>query len=77
LQTFETKEGTENILERIGADYSNVAICLLNDKNGGRLNTIEASNNYKVEPILKEIFRKWLNGDHPSLQKIYLFKIIS
>jgi hypothetical protein len=76
LQKFETKEGTENILETIGAGYSKVAICLLNDKDGGKLNTIKASNSYKVEPIVEDIFHKWLNGDHPIIAKIYLFKII-
>ena len=54
-----------NILQRIGADYSIFAICLLKDEDGGRLNAIKDSNNYKVKPIVEEIFNEWLKGDCP------------
>ena len=61
LQNFKTKEGEYvNILQMIGAGYSSFGICLLNDKDGGMLNTIRVSNNYKVEPVVEEIFNRWL-----------------
>ena len=53
-----------NILQSIGADYSSFAICLLNDDDGQKLETIKASNNYKVKPIVQEIFNEFMKGDN-------------
>ena len=66
-----------NILQRIGEDYSFFAICLLNDEDGGELETIKASNN-KVKPIVQEIFNELMKGDHDySSLHARIFTIIS
>ena len=63
LQDFETKNGDRvDILEQIGADYHKFGICLLNDKVGNKVTAIAKSNQFKVEPILIDIFEKWRKG---------------
>ena len=63
-----------NILEMIGTSYSQFGTCLLHDKNGIKIATIEESNNGKVGPIVKEIFKNWLKG-MLSLHCVYTYTI--
>ena len=51
-----------HIIERIGVDYRDIGIELLNDIHGTILPTIEKDQLGKTGAIMAEIFRRWLAG---------------
>ena len=50
------------IRERIGADYRDVGICLLNDDDGAKLDAI-MDDERKAKNKLDVIFRRWIKGE--------------
>ena len=55
------KGASIRIMDRIGSDYHTLGTCLLNDKDGGIMRTIE--HDYKVsDKILNEVFHRWIKG---------------
>lgn len=59
LMNFPTQGATINIIQEIGANYSNLGIFLLNDKNGTRIVALQRQHHLNAEDITKAIFQTW------------------
>ena len=64
LHTLTRKDGGKpvRIVKKIGPEYAALAIYLLDDDHGDKLNTIKA-NTKDVEEINCNIFKSWLDGE--------------
>ena len=63
LIAFPCTDGeTINILEEIGTDYYNFGILLLNDDRGKTIERLEHKHLKDSLPILRDIFKLWLEG---------------
>ena len=54
--------GKINILEKIGGDYENFGIRLLNDGEGNIMSEIKINCGGEAKAIKREIIRKWISG---------------
>ena len=72
LQNFKTNDGrTLNVLTRIGSKYENFGTCLLNDNDGGKMDTIDDHRN--AETKLNSVMKKWLAGKCVKLHTTFCF----
>jgi hypothetical protein len=60
--SFPMASGKVNLAERIGTNYKNFGISLLDDDVGDRTETIEKEHREKAMDINREVFRQWLKG---------------
>ncbi len=51
-----------NVAERIGRDYSNFGILLLNDATGARISAMEQTHRGRPIDINREILQEWIRG---------------
>ena len=79
LTHLEAKDGKNfvKIIERIGSDYEDLGILLLQDDYGSVMGTLK-HDALKANECTREIFRIWLNqcGDHKSCTWKVLIKIL-
>ena len=59
---FPTADGVINLAERIGTDYQNFGILLLEDNHGELTAAAEKRHQLVAEEINKDIFKQWLGG---------------
>ena len=59
---FPTQTGRVNLAEKVGVEYFNFGILLLNDDDGSQTTAIERACLGRAEDINKELFRRWLGG---------------
>ena len=67
LMKFPSKNGTINIIQRIGTHHTVFGIFLLNDKNGVIIAAIAQQRMGNAYQINQEVLMKWLQGQgrHP------------
>lgn len=63
LRKFDGRQGTINIIERIGSDYPSLGTFLLGDRDGGKVRAIEVAQHHDPTVITPEILRRWLTGE--------------
>ena len=56
------KDGSVDIVEKIGTDYKHFGTLLLNDIDGSKVNNIEMSKRGNPVGITAEILEQWLQG---------------
>ena len=63
LMTLSTREGDINIIEKTAVHYHNIGTYLLEDSGGVQVDIIERNKKGEVEPIMREIYKKWIAKD--------------
>ena len=64
LISLPTRTGeTINIMQRVGTQYTNLGLILLNDKDGSIVDQITSEYHWKAEDITKEILKRWIRGE--------------
>ena len=54
---------TINIMQRVGTQYTNLGLILLNDKDGSIVDQITSEYHWKAEDITREILKRWIRGE--------------
>ena len=56
-----------NVVDKIGANYGEFGVLLLEDDDGGKISTIEMEKRGNVSGIIRHIFKLWREGKgrHP------------
>ena len=63
LGAFKKRDGTTiSILAKLGTDYTNFGIYLLNDGDGTVVEQIDNNHRGQAGPIMTDIARKWIRG---------------
>ena len=63
LMTLSTREGYINIIEKTAVHYREIGTYLLEDYDGVQVDIIERNKKGEVEPIMREIYQKWIAKD--------------
>ena len=64
LQGFKTKSGKKvKVSERIGTNYRDFGLQLLNDESGQIVDAIIEQKHEKADKINYEILKRWVNGE--------------
>ena len=63
LMTLSTSEGDINIIEKTAVYYDEIGTYLLEDYGGEQVDIIERNKKGEVEPIMREIYQKWIAKD--------------
>ena len=64
LMTLSTSEGDINIIQKTAVHYRNIGTYLLEDRGGEQVDIIEHNKKGDAEPIMLEIYKKWIAMDH-------------
>ena len=63
LLSFSTVSGvTINITEKVGTDYTDLGILLLEDEDGAKVEQIKSDCRDKSAAIVREILMRWVRG---------------
>ena len=64
LISFPTRTGESiNIMQRVGTQYIDLGIVLLNDKDGSIINQITTQHQLNGVNITREILMRWIRGE--------------
>ena len=63
LMTLSTSEDDINIIQKTAVHYRNIGTYLLEDYDGVQVDIIERNKKGEVEPIMREIYQKWIAKD--------------
>ena len=62
LKKFPGKDREFNVLERIGKNYADFGISLLEDDDGSKVSALETARLRNPLPICRDIMMEWLQG---------------
>ena len=63
LGRLTTRTGVVNIIQESATAYREIGTILLDDRRGVRVEIIEHDEQWKVERIMREIYKKWIAED--------------